>query len=180
MDGIEIINFARKPVSEVWFLKVTTISKNFISVTKTAYRRINTPKEKIIDDLILMIRGRLNAFVGVIDEDTDKPMSLEEAGYEFYLIDPDGSIGNAKDWDYEGHEEILKGPFEWLMDGAGGENPEGTIEVIITNTRKNKYSLEIIPFWLQKMRIPNPSAVRPSEKGKTVTLFVKCVRVNVK
>jgi hypothetical protein len=182
MDGIEIINFARKPGNEVWFLRVTTISKNYIPVTKTAYRRINTPKEKLIDDLILMIRGRLNAFVGVIDEDTDEPMSLEEAGFNFYLNFVGSSRQNIKDWYDEEYEEILQGPFEWFMNGAGGENPEGTIDCIITNGRDNdKYSLDIIPSWLSRdERPPKAFSVPPSEKGNTVTLFVKCVRVKVK
>ncbi len=187
-DAIEIINFARRPVGEVWFLRVTTMSENYIPITKTAFRKIATPNEKLVADLILMIRNRLNHFVGGgVDEDTDEPLSLEEAGFEFHLIDPDGSIGNLKSW-YDDSwmpkrygDEILQGPFEWFMDGAGGENPKETIECTITNAGGDPYKFDIIPNWLPKSeRPPQSFAVRPSKKGYTVTLFVKCVRVKVK
>jgi len=186
-DAIEIINFTRRPVGEVWFLRVTTISDNYIPITKTAFRKITTPNEKLVEDLILMIRNRLNSFVGVVDEDTGEPMSLEEAGFEFYLNAPNGSTGNLNTWYDEGHhpkgyeDEILQGPFEWFMDGAGGQNPQGTIDCIITNATGEPYKFQIIPSWLPKSeRPPQSFNLRPSKKGYTVTLFIKCVRVKVK
>jgi hypothetical protein len=157
MDAIDIINFARKPVPirEVWFLRVTTVSKNLMPITKTAYRRIGTPKEKLIDDLIVMIRGRLNAFMSVIDEETG------------FLIGATHTKG----------VDLLKGPFaEWL----GEDGVDAYISCIITNVN-DKDTFEIIPSWLPKDEQPPKSfSVRPSEKGSSVTLFVKCVRVKVK
>ncbi len=179
MNGIDIINFARKPVSEVWFLRITTVSHNFIPLTKTAYRRITTPKDQLIDDLILMIRGRLNTFMNPSSEVN----TLEEEGFKFNLVKPDGSSNDLIDWDSEGVArgvDILKGPFEWFMDGAGEENPEGTIACIITNGRNRKV-FEIIPAWLPKDHQPPMSFALPTSKiNHTVTLFVKCVRVKVK
>ena len=185
MDTIDIINFARKPVSEVWFLRVTTVSKNNIPITKTAYRRIGTPKEKLIDDLILMIRGRLNTFMRGRDPDQFEPIPLEDAGFKFYLLSERGR-SDLKDWDEEAVArgvDMLKGPFEWWMDGAydkGKQNPECTISCIITNA-VDSYAFEIIPNWLPTEDQPPKSfAIPPSQQGNTVTLFVKCVPVKVK
>ena len=170
MDGIEIINFARKPVNEVWFLRVTTVSDNFIPITKTAYRRITTPKDQLTDDLLSMIRGRLTNFMGL-----DPDHTLEEAGYKFYLLNPDGS-----------HQDLttrkgdkLFAPFRSFLDDE--HESGGSISCLITNAL-NSVVFEIIPSWLPKdQQPPNTYALNGSSKARSrVTLFVKCVRVKVK
>ena len=155
-------------------------------ITKTAYRRITTPKDQLIDDLILMIRGRLNTFMNPSSEVSileGNALTLEEEGFKFYLVNTSTHDDDLIDWDSEAVArgvDILKGPFEWFMDGAGGENPAGTIACIITNGR-NKKVFEIIPAWLPKDHQPPMSFALPTSKiNHTVTLFVKCVRVKVK
>jgi len=173
MNGIEIINFARRPVGEVWFLRVTTVSNRYMPITKTAYRRIGTPRDKLIDDLILMISGRINTFMGVTDP--------EEIWGKWCLIDSGGRRDYLKDtYEHDAGEQRvgLTNLFHYYMDE--GAEDGGSISCIITNVN-DKYTFEIIPSWLPKdERPPKSFAVRPSEKNNTVTLFVKCVRVKVK
>tara|TARA_R110000751_G_scaffold17181_4_gene53458 strand:- start:1194 stop:1685 length:492 start_codon:yes stop_codon:yes gene_type:complete len=163
MNAVEIINFSRKPVEEVWFLRVTTVNKHLIPITKTAYRRISTPTEKLIDDLELMIRGRLNTFMRVVTEDSDESMSLEDAGFNFYLTPSDPSYNMG-----------LRHWLELMMKG------QGIISCIITNVNDN-WKFEIIPNYVSKDEQPPKSfALKPSNIGKSASLFVKCVPVKVK
>ena len=151
-------------------------------ITKTAYRRIGTPKEKLIDDLIVMIRGRLNAFMSVIDEETGLTVKhIDDGWWNFYVVHghlkrTDITEKYYPDIPYTKGVDLLKRPFaEWLGDGF-----DASISCIITNVNE-KDTFEIIPSWLPKDEQPPKSfSVRPSEKGSSVTLFVKCVRVKVK
>lgn len=172
MDAIDIINFARKPVPirEVWSLKVTTVSTNFMPITKTAYRKIDTPKEELIDDLDSMITGRLQTILGLAHNIQIGGAGFTDAGYVFWLMEYDSSI------DEVGPKGVtLNEALQTIWNDMG-------INCSITNFNTNTI-FEIMPKSLpKKNRLPKSHKMRGTIKGgeAETALFVKCVRVKVK
>ena len=162
MNEIEIINYARKPMGEVWFLRVTTISGNWIPITKTAFRRIGTPQQTLIKLLSVMTEGRITTIMG--------EKATKQALWVFDADNPKGYNGGQGEV-MTASQESLEEAFTMIWDNG--------VQCSLDNISSGGY-FSMYDNHLEKDKRPPKVYQLSSSDSKTSAFFIKCVRVKVK
>ena len=166
MDAIEIINFAKKPINEVWFLRVTTVSRNWKPITITAFRNLSHSKESLIYDLALMVNARVEKLMPSL---VTRKVKLEV----------------MKEWDRSDGVTQVTAQANWPE--ITGPHLEEALNIIwddgircILDNYHDSAIFTIRPDSLPKTERPPHSHSLGAATEHTAAFFIKCVRVKVK